>query len=152
MDKVGLCPEKNELWKVLAFQSSFFEFLLSIVLQELPDFTNRLFQYFNTRQINHAEMIRLMPVKSTSLNDQDLLVTKQIKSKFLIIHNIEFLRINLREHIKCSLRFYCADSRNIRQSLVHIHAARKYVHPEQYNHLHSGVRQELSVQWTVPER
>ena len=34
----------------------------------------------------------------------------------------------------------------------HIHAARKYVHPEQYNHLHSGVRQELSVQWTVPER
>ena len=33
-------------------------------------------------------MIRLMPVKSTSLNNQDLLVTKQIKSKFLIIHNI----------------------------------------------------------------
>ena len=61
-----------------------------------------------------------MPVKSTSLNDQDLLVTKQIKSKFLIIHDIELLRINLREHIKCSLRFYCADSRNIRQSLVNI--------------------------------
>lgn len=49
--------------------------LLSIILQKFPKFPHSIFQNFNTRQINHSEMIRLLPVKSTTMHDQKLLLT-----------------------------------------------------------------------------
>ena len=95
---------------------------LSIITQEIRNFSHSFFQNFNSWQIYYPEMIRLFPVKSTSLYDQDLLILQQIQCKFFIIYNVELLYIDLREHIKCSLRFDGSDSRNVSQCLVNIFA------------------------------
>ena len=92
--------------------------LLSIILQEIPQFHRSILKHFHTRQINHSEMIRIFPVKSASMNDQNLLLTKQIKSKLLIICNVKFLCINFREDIKSSFWFYCTDTRDITQCVI----------------------------------
>ena len=63
-------------------------------------------------------MIRILPVKSTSMNDQDLFLTKQIQSKLLIICNVKLLRINLWEDIKSSFWFHCTDTRDITQRII----------------------------------
>ena len=63
-------------------------------------------------------MIRILPVKSTSMNDQDLFLTKQIQSKLFIIGNVKLLRINLREDIKSSFWFHCTDTRDITQRII----------------------------------
>ena len=86
---------------------------LSIITQEIRNFSHCFFQNFNSWQIYYPEMIRLFPVKSTSLYDQDFLILQQIQCKLFIIYNVELLHIDLREHIKCSLRFNGSDSRNV---------------------------------------
>ena len=63
-------------------------------------------------------MIRILPVKSTSMNDQDLFLTKQIQSKLFIICNVKLLCINLREDIKSSFWFHCTDTRDITQRII----------------------------------
>ena len=52
--------------------------------------------------------------------DQKFFVTQEIKSKFFIIYDVEFLCIDLREHIKCCLWFYGTDTWIIGQSIVDI--------------------------------
>ena len=49
-------------------------------------------------------MIRLVPVKAFTRNDENLLVMKEIQGKLLIIIDIEFLGIDLREYVKCRTR------------------------------------------------
>ena len=63
-------------------------------------------------------MIRLVPVKAFTRNDENLLVMKEIQGKLLIIIDIEFLGIDLREYVKCRTRLYSGNSRNIIQSLI----------------------------------
>ncbi len=60
---------------IIFYQYLQFIKLLSIILQKFPKFPHSIFQNFNTRQINHSEMIRLLPVKSTTMHDQKFLLT-----------------------------------------------------------------------------
>ena len=53
------------------------------------------------RQINNAEVIRLLPVEALTRNNKHLFLMKKIQSKLFIIENIKFLSIDLREYIKC---------------------------------------------------
>ena len=98
-------PSATEPVPYFSFPAVLIILPLSIITQEIRNFSHSFFQNFNSWQIYHPEMIRLFPVKSTSLYDQDLLILQQIQCKFFIIYNVELLYIDLREHIKCSLRF-----------------------------------------------
>ena len=79
-----------------------------------------LFQLAHIWQIHNAEMIWLSPVKAFSRHKKYLLLMKEIQGKLLVIHNIEFLSIDLRENVKCSPWFYCCNPWNISKCLVDI--------------------------------
>lgn len=76
-----------------------------IIGQKICDLSHRFFQHFQTRQIYHAEMIRLVPVESTSMDQQDFLIFQQIQHKFLIVCDTELPDVQLREDIKAAFGF-----------------------------------------------
>ena len=63
-------------------------------------------------------MIRFLPVKALSRNKKHLLFMKEIQCKLLVIQDIEFLRVDLRENIKCCARLHRSNSRDIGKRLV----------------------------------
>ncbi len=80
--------------------SFFMLLLLMIIAEEIRDACGRFLQYLHAGQIDHAEMIRLLPVESASVDEQNSFVPQKIQSKLLIISNVEFLHIDLRENDK----------------------------------------------------
>ena len=81
-------PSATEPVSYFSFPAVLIILPLSIITQEIRNFSHSFFQNFNSWQIYHPEMIRLFPVKSTSLYDQDLLILQQIQCKFFIIYNV----------------------------------------------------------------
>ena len=143
-------PSATEPVPYFSFPAVLIILPLSIITQKIRNFSHSFFQNFNSWQIYHPEMIRLFPVKSTSLYDQDLLILQQIQCKFFIIYNVELLYIDLREHIKCSLRFDGSDSRNVSQCLVNIFAL--FVNTSARNEVVvDACPRERSERQTVPE-
>ena len=76
-----------------------------IIAEEIRDACGRFLQYLHAGQINHPEMIRLLPVESASVDQQNSFIPQKIQGKLFIISNVEFLHIDLREEIKGSLGF-----------------------------------------------
>ena len=63
-------------------------------------------------------MIRLFPVKSAAVDDEDFLFSEQIQGKLFVIYDIELFRIQLGEDIKSRFGFYRGNSRNICKRFV----------------------------------
>ena len=63
-------------------------------------------------------MIRLVPVKAPSMDDQDLLFPEKIQGEFLIIQDIKPFYVHFREDVECGLRLYAADPRDIQKLFV----------------------------------
>ena len=106
---------------------------LSIVVQEVVQVGHAFAEHFDARQIYHAEMVGLLPVKAFAWNQQDFLFMQQIKSELLIICDIEFLRVNFREDVEATLRFYCGNAVNAVEGVVHVFAL--FVYASTGNHI-----------------
>ena len=85
--------------------------LLSIILQKFPEFPHSIFQNFNTRQINHSEMIRILPVKSTSMHDQNLLLLLQ-----QVVHH--HLNLAVVEAAAVEILLVVSDVRAVQEDVV----------------------------------
>ena len=57
-------------------------------------------------------MVGLLPIKALARHQQDLLFVQQIKSKLLIVGDVEFLRVDFREDVEAALGLYCGDAIN----------------------------------------
>ena len=91
-----------------------------IIAEKVCDLCHGFPQHLNSRQINHPEMIRLLPVESASVDQQNSFIPQKIQGKLFIISNVEFLHIDLREKIKGSLRLHGSDSGNVGQGPVNV--------------------------------
>ena len=58
-------------------------------------------------------MIRPRPVKRRALDQQHFFLQQEIEHHFLVVVNIEALRVNFREHIERPVRLHAGDTRNI---------------------------------------
>ena len=74
------------------------------MLQEIPQLHRSILKHFHTRQINYSEMIRILPVKSRSTCDEDVLIPQKIKSELFIICDVELLLVKFREYVERCLR------------------------------------------------
>ena len=52
-------------------------------------------------------MIRLIPVEAAAVDDEYLLLTKQIECKLFIVCNVEPCSFNLWGYVKCCLLLSC---------------------------------------------
>ena len=64
-----------------------------IIAEKVRNACRRLFQHFHAGQIDHPEMIRLLPVESASVNQQNSFIPQKIQNELLIIRNVELLRL-----------------------------------------------------------
>ena len=92
---------------------------LMIVPKEVSKFAHGILENLDTGEIYHTEVIGLGPVEATSVDKQDLLITKQIKCELLIVHNAKLLHVDLGENVERCLRLHRRDSGNVVQRLVH---------------------------------
>lgn len=95
-------------------------FLLMIIAEEIGDLSHGFFQYFDPWQINDTEVIRLMPVESAAVDQQDLFIPEQVKGELFIVCDIELLNINFGEDVKSSLWFDTTDPRDIGERFIDI--------------------------------
>ena len=59
---------------------------------------------------NYSKMIVAGPVKTASLDHEDLFLHQHVQNKLFIILDIKFFGIDSREQIQRALRFYTGDS------------------------------------------
>ena len=93
---------------------------LSIVVQEVVQIGHAFTEHFDARQIYHAEMVGLLPVEALAWYQQDFLFVQQIKSKLLVVSNIEFLCVNFREDVEAALGFYRGNTVDAVEGVVHV--------------------------------
>lgn len=51
-------------------------------------------------QIDNAEVVGVDPVEAAAVRDEDLLLLEQIESEKLVVMDVEFLHIHLRENVE----------------------------------------------------
>ena len=86
--------------------------VLPVSCQEFSQLVCCFLKLSYIRQVHYSEMIRRSPVEALSGNQKDLFLMKEIKSKLLIIVNVEFLCIDLREDIESCLWLHSCNSRS----------------------------------------
>src|SRR5699024_2310280 len=64
--------------------------------------------------------IRLFPVETASVDQEDFFITEKIKGELLIVCDIELFHIDLREDIESSFWLNGTDAGNIGQCFVNI--------------------------------
>ena len=64
-----------------------------IIAEKISDFFHGLPQDFDAGQVDHAEVIRLFPVKTASMDEQDLFVPQKIQSESLIVGDVELFHV-----------------------------------------------------------
>ncbi len=79
--------------------------LLAIVAEEVCHFVDGAFEHLDARQVDHTEMVRVLPIETGALHDEQFLVVQQIERELLVVANVEFLRIDFREDVEGRLRF-----------------------------------------------
>ncbi len=89
------------------------------VLKKSPISPMVSFQHADTRQIDHTEVVRFLPVERTAVADEDMLVMQQVKRELLIGMDVELLHIDLREDVERRFRFDRSDAWNIVEHVVH---------------------------------
>ena len=94
--------------------------MLFIVTEEISNLPCCLFQHLDPGQINHAEMIRLFPVETAAVDQENLFIPEKIKGKLFVVRNIEPFYIDLREDVESSFWFHSADAGDIGQCFVNI--------------------------------
>ena len=65
-------------------------------------------------------MVGLVPMEARAAGYENFLFTKQIKSEFFIIGDVEFIGVKLRENVKCRFWFLCGNAGNRIQSFINI--------------------------------
>ena len=64
---------------------------LAVVIEEIGEVFEGLFEHFHARQVHDAEVIGLGPVKAAAARDQNLLLVQQVEGKLLVIGDVELL-------------------------------------------------------------
>lgn len=62
--------------------------------QEVCEVLHRLVQDPHTRQVDNAEVIRLLPVEAAA-RDQDVLLVQEVEGKLLVVGDVELLDVEL---------------------------------------------------------
>ena len=73
-------------------------FLLSVILQEIPQLLGSLIQHFDSGKIHDSKVVGLMPVEALACDQQDLLFSQKIKGELLIVGDVKLLGIDLGEN------------------------------------------------------
>lgn len=92
--------------------------VLIVCTEEIGKLTDGFPQHAHARQIDYAEVVRLLPIERTTMADQDMLVMQQIKGELLIRMNVELLHIDLWEDIERGLGLDCRNARNLIEHVV----------------------------------
>ena len=80
--------------------------LLVVAGEESPEAADGHFEVVFARQRHYTNVIRPWPVKGRALNQQHFLLQQEIKHHFLVIVNVEALRVDFREHVKRTVRLH----------------------------------------------
>lgn len=76
---------------------------LMVVSEEVPELVGGLGQYVAVGQIDDAEMIRLFPMETAAVGQQDVLLPQQVKGELLVVHHAKALLVQLGEDVKGGL-------------------------------------------------
>ena len=106
---------------------------LSIVVQEVVQIGHAFTEHFDARQIYHAEMVGLLPVEALDLVPAGSSFRAAIKSKLLVVSNIEFLCVNFREDVEAALGFYRGNTVDAVEGVVHVFTL--FVYASAGNHI-----------------
>ena len=68
-----------------------FLLFLPVISKEACQPLHGVLQNLHTGQIDHAEMIRLLPVKAATVNDQKLFFFQEIQGEFFVVRNVKAL-------------------------------------------------------------
>lgn len=79
---------------------SFYPLRLVIMIEEVGEVFEGLFEYFHARQVHDTEVVGLSPVEAAATRDQDLLLVQQVKGELLVIGDVELLHIHLGEDVE----------------------------------------------------
>ncbi len=63
--------------------------------QEVCEVLHRLVQDPHTRQVDNAEVIRLLPVEAAAARNQDVLLVQEVEGKLLVVGDVELLDVEL---------------------------------------------------------
>lgn len=91
-----------------------------IITQEISQLCCCCLEYLHIRKIYYSEVIRILPVKSRSTCDEDVLIPQKIKSELFIICDVELLLVKFREYVERCLRLNHTYSRYIAECFVYI--------------------------------
>ena len=91
-----------------------------IITQEISQLCCCFLEYLHIWKIYYSEVIRILPVKSRSTCDEDVLIPQKIKGKLLIICNVELLLVKLREYVERCLRLNHTYSRYITERFINV--------------------------------
>ena len=78
----------------------------SIVLEKSCNARKSKFQVAFPRKENHSEVIRVEPVETSTLDDQDSFLLQEIAGELLIVSDRVNVRIESRKHIERGLGFH----------------------------------------------
>ena len=74
-----------------------------IVTEEVAQVTHSLSHFIRLGQHNYSEMVGRVPVKARTGDNEDMLLMEEVKSKLLVVCDVEFLYVKLREDIESAV-------------------------------------------------
>ena len=76
---------------------------LTIITEEIRHLLHRALEHFDTRQIDDAEVVRILPIETGALHNEQLFVVQQVEGELFVVVDVELLRVDLREDIERGL-------------------------------------------------
>ena len=94
--------------------------MLMISAKEISQLLRGIFKNLDPGQIDNPEMVWLLPVEPSAVDDENLFLLEQIQGKFFIVRDVKLLDIYFGENVKCRLGLHCCDARDISESPVNV--------------------------------
>ena len=92
--------------------------LLAVAGQEVAEALDSVFQLGSPRQGDHAEVVRVWPVKTSALDHQDLLRAQDIQHQLGIVVNLVDIRVQAWEAVQSTHRLGDGNARDLVELLV----------------------------------
>ena len=84
---------------------------LAVVGHEVREVLHALAQNAHAGQVDHAEVVGLVPVEALARHDEDALLMQQVERELLVVGDVELLDVDLGEDVEGRLGLDRGDAR-----------------------------------------